>query len=234
MKHLLLGLLAVLLTAAAHAEPQEIVVTAMRSEGYGEMPAVTISKPADFLVQQIRLINDSRAPDLRKKELIATIEGMLKRAASEKNVALSYGGDGFLLPVNLTDESLEIIQDQKRSDTSSVDIFVKVSLAPGDDVKARISSLKKFIERAQLAGRTEIDPLDDIGLSVVNPEKYRHDILAKIADENARLSKAMGEKCQVKVGGLERRVKWERSEVAELTLYIPYEVEISDCIYPPG
>jgi hypothetical protein len=229
MKYRFLGLLAVLLATGAHAQTQEIVVTAMRSGGYDEMPAVTISKAADFLVQQIRLINDSRAPDLRRKELLATIEGMLKRAASEKNVALSYGAEGFLLPVNLTDESLEIIEDKKRSDTSSVDIFVKITLAPGDDIKARIASLRKFIERAQLAGRTEVEPVDDVGLSVVNPEKYRYDILARIAEENARLIKAMGEKCQVKVGGLESRVKWERSEVAELTLYIPYAVEISAC-----
>lgn len=233
MKYRFIGLLAILLANGARADLQEIVVTGMRSEGYGEMPAVTISKPADFLVQEIRLINDSRAPDLRRKELLATIEGMLKRAASEKNVALSYGGEGFLLPVNLTDESLDIIEDQKRTDTSSVDIYVKVTLVPGDDIKARIASLKKFIDRAQLAGRTEVMPLDDVGLSVVNPEKYRYDILAKIADENARLTKAMGEKCQVKVSGLEGRVKWERSEVAELTLYIPHEVEISDCVYQP-
>lgn len=233
MKYAFLGMLAMLLAFEARAQMQEIVVTAMRSESYDAMPAVTISKPADFLVQEIRLINDSRAPDLRKKELIATIESMLKRAVSEKNVALSYGGDGFLLPVNLTDESLEIIEDQKRSDTSSVDIYVKVTLAPGDDIKARIASLKKFIEGAQLAGRTEVEPLEDVGLSVVNPEKYRYDILAKIADENARLAKAMGEKCQVNVSGLEGRVRWERSELAELTLYIPYTVEISDCVYQP-
>ncbi len=222
-----------LFAVPASAQMQEVVVTAMRSEGYGEMPAVTISKPADFLVQQIRLINDSRAPQLRSKELIATIEGMIKRAASEKNVALSYGGDGYLQPLNLTDESLEIIEDQKRSDTSSVDIYVKVTLAAGDDVKARIASLRKFIERAQRAGRTEIESIDDVGLSIVNPEKYRYDILSRIAEENVRLTRAMGEKCQVQVRGLEGRVKWERSEVAELTLYIPHTVEISNCVYQP-
>lgn len=229
----LLIMLIGLYATAAGADIQEVVVTGMRSDGYSEMPAVTLSKPADFLVQQIRLTNDSRAPALRGKELLATIEGMLKRAASEKNVALSYGGDGFLLPVTLTDESLDIIEDQKRADTSSVDLFVKVTLVAGDDIKARIASLRKFIERSQLAGRTEVMPLDDIGLSVVNPEKYRYDILAKIAEENARLTKAMGEKCQVKVTGLEGRVKWERIELAELTLYIPYRVEISDCVYQP-
>lgn len=43
----------------------------------------------------------------------------------------------------------------------------------------------------------------------------------------------MGARCQVKVGGLEGRVKWERTELAELTLYIPYQLELSDCVYQP-
>jgi hypothetical protein len=232
MQRLMIGALAVLGACSVQAQTEEIVVTAMRSEGYHQMPAITITKPADFLVQEIRLINDSRAPDLRKKEIIATIDGMLKRAARERNIALSYG-DGFLVPVNLSDESLEIIEDKKRADTSSVDIFVKVALAAGDDAKARIASLKKFVEGVQRAGRTEIEPLGDVGLSIVNPEKYRHDILAKIAGENGRLVQAMGQKCQVTIKGLEGRVQWERIDVTELTLFIPYAVEIAQCAYQP-
>ncbi|HEY5809283.1 MAG TPA: hypothetical protein VIT67_15015 [Povalibacter sp.] len=217
--------------AAASAQSlEEVVVTGMRASDYSEMPAITITKPADFLVQEIQLINDSRSPDLRKKEIISTIQGMLKRAASDKGIALSYG-EGFLVPVNLTDESLQIIEDKKRPDTSRVEIFVKVTLSAGDDTKAKIAGLRKFIEKTQLVGRTEIDPLGDVGLSIVGPEKYRYDILARIAEENARLTKAVGSKCEVKVSGLSGRVRWERTEVAELMLYIPYDVEISHCTY---
>lgn len=232
MKYHYLALLAAFVTLIAQADTDEMVVTAMRTDRYDEMPTVTITKAADFLVQQVRLVNDSRSPDLRKQEIIATLEGMLKRAAGEKNIALSYGS-GFLAPVNLTDESLQIIQDRGRADTSIVDIFVKITLVAGDDTKARIASLRQFIERTKPAGRTEVVPLGDVGLSVVNPERYRYDILAKVAEDSARLAKAMGNKCQVKVGGLEGRVKWERTAVTELTLYIPYGVEISSCEYQP-
>jgi hypothetical protein len=217
----------------AIAQSDEIVVTAQRqSTGYGEMPAVTIKKPADFLVQAIALTNDSRSPDLRKKEIISTIEGMLRRAAADKNIALSYG-EGFLLPVDLTDESLQIIEDKKRSDTSSIYIFVKITLAAGDNTKAKIADLRKFITRTQVVGRTEIEPLGDVGLSIVNPERYRYEILAKIAAENARLVKAIGSKCRVKLAGLASRVQWERTDVAELTLFVPYGAEMTDCAYEP-
>ena len=154
----------------------------------------------------------------------------MKRATSDRNIALSYG-EGFLVPVNLTDESLQIIEDKKRPDTSRVVLSVKVTLAAGDDTKARVAALRKFIEKTPLVGRTEVEPMDDVGLSIVGPEKYRYDILATIAEENARLAKVVGSKCEVKVSGLSRRVMWERTEVAELMLYIPYEMEMSHCMY---
>lgn len=217
---------------SANAQVEEVVVTGMLSDGYGEMPAVTIKKPADFLVQEIRLVNDSRSPDLRKKEILSTIDAMLKRASANKRIALSYG-DGFLEPVNLNDESLQIIEDKRRADTSSIDIFVKTTLAAGDNTKERIAELRKFILDARLTGRTEIESLGDIGLSIVDPERYRYGILEKIAQENARMIQAMGGKCRIKLAGLERRVQWERTDIAELTLFIPYRAEVTGCVYEP-
>lgn len=232
-KYLGVGLLCTFFAANAMAQLEEIVVTAQRgTEGYSEMPAITIKKSADFLVQEIQLVNDSRSPDLRRKEIVSTIEGMMKQAASDKNIAIAYG-EGFLLPVDLTDDSLQILEDKKRSDTSSVNIFVKIVLASGDNTKIRIADLRKFISRTQVVGRTEIEPEGDIGLSIVNPEKYRYEILSKIADENTRLSRTMAGKCRVKVGGISSRVQWERTEIAELTLYIPYVAELTDCTYEP-
>ena len=209
-------------------ELEEIVVTAQRTQSYEGVPAVTVRKPADYLVQEIRLVNDSRSPDLRKSEIIGTIDGLLKRATELRNVALSYG-EGFLVPIDLSSDALQIIEDQKRSDTSVVDIYVKVTLTEKDDTKKRIGDLRGFIKQAKLVGRTEIDPTGDVGLSIVNPEKYRAELLAHIAEDNAKLSKAMGGKCEVTVAGLERRIEWQRTGVAELTLYIPYSVEISKC-----
>jgi hypothetical protein len=219
--------------ASAMAQTDEIVVTARRqTEGYNEMPAVTIKKPADFLVQKIELVNDSRSPDLRQKEIISTIEAMLRRATSDKNIAISYG-EGFLLPVDLTDDSLQIIEDKRHSDASSISIFVKIVLSHGDNTKVRIGDLRKFISQTKVVGRTEIEPLGDIGLSILNPEKYRYEILEKIAAENSRIAKTVAGKCRVKLGGISSRVQWERTDIAELTLYIPYITELTDCTYEP-
>jgi len=127
----------ILVPVVAAAQLEEIVVTGSRIRGGGEeMPAVTLPKTADFLVQNIRLGNDSRSPDLRRQEIVQTIESMMKQAARARNIELSYG-QGFLLPIDLSEDALEVIEDNKRSDTSYVDIYVKVKFDPKQDAKAK-------------------------------------------------------------------------------------------------
>ena len=205
---------------------EEIVVTAsMASDGYYDMPAITLKKKADFLVQEVRFVNDSRSPDLRKTEIINSISAFLRAARKSKGIELSYG-DGFLLPVDLTDDSLQLINDRTRIDTNYVDIYVKSSVTDSVEVKEQISKLRSFIAKQKLSGRTEIEPRGDIGLSIVGPEQYRYEILRKITQENDRIRAIVGEQCSITVGGLEGRVTWERTSVDELTLYIPYGTEI--------
>lgn len=63
-------------------------------------------------------------------------------------------------------------------------------VSANDNTKERIAELRKFISDTRLAGRAEIEPLGDIVLSIVDPERYRYDIRAKIADENAQMIQA--------------------------------------------
>lgn len=220
--------LAAALPATAFAQLEEIVVTGSMRGGYEEMPAVTVTKSADFLVQNIRLVNDSRSPDLRKTEIVTTIRSLLKRAESMDGMALSYGS-GFLEPINLTDESLQLIEDRQRIDTSYVDIYAKIALDSDRSTKEQISDLREFVSGVRKSGRTEIVPLGDIGLSIVGPEQYRYEIIRKIAEENTKISESLAANCSIAIGGLEGRVQWQRSSVSELTLYIPYGLEISSC-----
>lgn len=225
---LLFGLVASL-ASAQEGELQEIVVTGSRiTVDYYVMPSVTVKKKADFLVQNIRLVNDSRSPDLRKAEIIETIENLIRRSKSMDGMALSYG-KGFLEPINLDDESLQLLEDRQKTDTSYIDIYAKVALNADRSSRAQIADLREFISGAKTAGRTEILPLGDIGLSIVGPEQYRYEIIQKIAAENSKISRAMNAACEITIGGLEGRVQWERTGVSELTLYIPYGMEVSNC-----
>ena len=222
----LASLLMISISLAA-AQIEEVVVTAQISSGnYYEMPAVTIKKKADFLVQQIRLINDSRSPVLRKKEIIETVDNLITASKKIKGVELSYG-EGFLVPVNLNDDSLQLIEDRKRSDTSYINVFVKVAIDEKKSPKQQIAALRQFISNARLVSRTEIEYIGDVGLSIVAPEQYRYNILERIAAENQKIKEIVGGMCEIKVAGLEGRVEWERSGIEELTLYIRYATEVA-------
>ena len=189
------------------------------------MPAITLVHKADFLVQKVQFVNDSRSPELRRKEILDSIAKFIQSARTEKGIELSYG-EGFLLPIDLTSDSLQLINDRQRVDTSRIDVFVKSAVVGTGSIKLQIARLRAFIAEQKLVGRTEMETSGDIGLSIVGPERYRYEILKKITEENDRVRAIVGGVCAITLSGLERRVSWERTSIDELTLYIPYGSEM--------
>ena len=212
------------------AQLQEIVVTGERVSGedYSRIPAIVMEHRADFLVQRIELSNDTRAAEARAKELHQTLRDMVTDSAKQPGIALSYGDD-FLIPITLTSYEVPLDGGGKRPDTSSTDIYVKMSLGAKANVLEGMAALADFIKKARVTGRTEIRAKGDVGLSLVAPEKYRYEIIAKITDDARRLQAAVGTRCKIELSGLANRVSWKRSDVSMLTLYIPYEVQLKDC-----
>lgn len=216
--------------APAYAQFEEIVVTGSRITGddYSRIPAIVLERHADFLVQRIRLTNDTRAEEGRTKEIYQTIRDMLADAAKRPGIALGYGDD-FLIPITSSNYEVPLQKESKRSDTSAAELYVKMALSEKDDVPKAVSELTAFIKKAHLSGRTEIEPEGDVGLSLVAPEKYRYDIIAKITEDAKRLQATVGSQCKIEIHGLSNRVSWQRSDVSELTLYIPYQIQLTGC-----
>lgn len=223
-----------LLFASAFASPamaqlEEVVVTGARVSGddYSRIPAIVLERRADFLVQRIRLTNDTRATEGRTREIYQTIRDMLADAARRPGIALSYG-DEFLIPVTSTAYEVPLEKGNK-PDTSATELYVKMALGEKDDIQKSIAELGAFIKKTRVSGRTEVEPEGDVGLSLVTPEKYRYDIIARITEDAKRLQVAVGSQCKVEISGLSNRVSWQRSDISELTLYIPYQVQLTGC-----
>lgn len=85
-------------------------------------------------------------------------------------MALSYGR-GFLEPIDLDADALQLLEDRQRVDTNYIDIYAKVALNPVRSSKVQIADLREFISGAKIAGRTEILPPGDTGLSIIGPEQ---------------------------------------------------------------
>ncbi len=222
--------LALVAASAANAEVAEIVVTGSRVSGddYSAMPAITITRQADFLVQSIHLTNDTRMESARVAETYQTIRDLLTSASKHTEFALAYG-DEFLIPITADDYKIPLSPQGTRPDTSYVDIYIKIALTPKANISEIAARLDSFIKAAKVSGRTEIRSQGDVALSVVNPERFRYEIIEKIAQDAKRLRTAVAESCKINVEGLEGRVMWQRSDISELTLYIPHRIELSDC-----
>lgn len=205
---------------------EEVVVTGiMGSDGYYEMPAVTLKKQGDFLVQSVKVINDSRSKELRETEIRQTLQALADVAAKNSDLKLSYG-DEFLRTLDPKDKSLAILVDKSRADTSYLYISVKLKVNSSKPAAEQEASLEKMIKSAKKIGRTELDMSGDTDLSIVNPEKYRYEVIQKIAAENIRLREAIGQSCEIQLEGISNRVQWERSGITELTIYIPYQTKV--------
>ena len=230
MRHSVFGILALLSSGSVLGQVGEVVVTGSRISGedYSRMPAVTITKRADFLIRSLRLTNDTRAENVRSDELYQTIRDLLNAASKQPGFALAYGED-FLIPITTQDYKIPLNPEGKRPDSSYVDIYAKIALGANVNMSEVTSRLSTFVKTAKLAGRTEVKPQDDLALSIVNPERYRYEIIRKIAEDAVQLRGSVGETCKVGIAGLESRVMWQRSDIAELTLYIPHHVQLTDC-----
>lgn len=205
---------------------EEVIVTGiMETDGYYEMPAVTLKKQGDFLVQDVKMINDTRDKKMREKEIRETLLALAESAKKQGDMQLSYG-DEFLRTLDPKDKSLVFTEDRSRADTSYFYFSVKQKINPQISAVEQEASLEKFIKSAKKTGRTELDLSGEADLSIVNPEKYRYEVIKKIAEENNTLRQAIGQSCDIQLDGISNRVKWQRSGIIDLVIYIPYRTQL--------
>lgn len=204
-----------------------IVVTGSRIDTYG-LPAVNIERPADFLAQSVRIVNDSRAPELRSQEILATLQQLQRGARRLGGIELSVG-DEYLNALRLDADTLELKTEEKRADTSYLDLYIERRFDPKRPAADQIRELREFIRDARMDGRSMLEPKGEIALSLVKPERYRSEILAAIADELQRIRGQFPASCKLDVHGLAGRVQWTRVGTAQLALYIEHEIGMAGC-----
>lgn len=231
---LLCGLCALTLPAVAQGQDSSdeldtVVVTGSRI-GYSDLldtPAVSLTKPGDYLLQTIVLSNDSRDAEMRKREIHETIAQLIASAGGRYVV---FHVDEYRVALNRDNHRVELEVDGKRPDSNLVSLQIRVGVGgePGK-AEAIIADMRRFIRSASKVGRTEIEIRGDTALVMNKPERFRYELIDAIAKDSKRLMTAMALDCKTEIDGLNRRVEWERASAAELLLYIRYSVTISDC-----
>ncbi len=212
---------------------ETIVVTGTRIS-YRDLldtPAVSITRPGDYLLLSITLVNDTRNEQQRRDEIHATIRKMIAATGSRFEIV---HGDTYLTRLDAGNHKVPVeasgADKKDRPDTGSVSLHVRTAIG-GAPAKAEelTRALREFVDRAERVGRTEIDVEKESALSLSRPERFRHEIIRAIADDVGKVRGVLGEGCEVAIEGLGSRIEWQRVSAAELMLYIPYTMEIRGC-----
>jgi hypothetical protein len=204
-----------------------VVGTRISYDDLLDTPAVSITRPGDFLLQSIVMSNDSRDSALRRRELHETVLQMISAAGGRYRILYE---DEYPIALNRENYQIELDNDDKRPDTNRVDLKVQVDIG-GDPAQAQsiIAAMRRFIRGTNKVGRTEIDVKGETALVMNRPERFRYEIIDAIAKDSKKLMDAMALDCKIEIDGLNGRIQWERASAAELLLYIPYRMTIGDC-----
>lgn len=223
---IVLSILAVHGAAAAQVE-ESIVVTGTRNYVGGDIPGTVLRRNGDFLLLPVTVINDSREEAQRHEEIYKTLRNLLDAAKRDGNIEVSIPiSEGFVRPLTKENYRIDLAENQRRRDTSRAAIRVSAQLGKSPRPDRLIEKLRSFVRDIRVVGRTEFDAADEVEVSIVDPNQYRGEIIGLVARDIKRVTAALGENYRIRLSGIDRQVKWVRSGLSEVTLYIPYTYEV--------
>lgn len=226
-------LAAVMLSAALPASAQEVVVTGQYragnivAESYGAVPqgpqqyrpVVNLKRTADYVVQSVRVVGDTRDAAKRREEVYGMVRNAIQLSA-KSGVELSTG-ELVLEPLTLANYTNLPLRSAGRPDTDQAVFLVKTRLAPGVDAKAALDRISRFVAAVATVARAEMETIGDPTLSVVDPNQYRGQIIELIAADAASTTSKFGAGYGIEATGLDRPVQWARASLTEVFLYLP-------------
>lgn len=214
--------------AAQIDEAAEIIVTASRREADGydaSVPAVGLRRTADFAVQEVAVVGDTRDAAKRRDEIHQMIRGAIARAGGPGGVDLATG-ELIVEPLTLANHRDLPLAGDGRPDTDRATFLIKTDLRSGD-AKAALDRIDAFIKAVPTVGRAEMRRVGDLSLSVVGPDQYRGRIVELVAADAKATAARVGPGYGVELRGLDRPVEWTRASLTEVLLYVPYSYTVT-------
>jgi hypothetical protein len=212
----------------AIGEGEDVVVTGsridrLRDDGVS-VPTIGLTRRADFYLQTIVIVGDTRDQPQRRDEMLRMMRAALDRAnASGLRISMS---EEALRPITAADIPRMSFFRDSRPDAERLSFLVKLPLTATmtpEEVESRITN---FIRSVQPVGRAVMERAGGNNLSVIRPEQYRSAIIGAIAADGSVQSRQFGEDYGVEAFGLQRPVEWSRSGSFDVFLYIPYQLNV--------
>ncbi len=216
---------AALWLAAGAASAQEIVVTGARAARYEsyQIPNVYMTRRADFAIVSLVVRSDTRDLSQRLDEIRTALRGLESRARNGAvTVAIVDEDVGIVRDFSMAGAE-ELIQADRRPDTSTITIRLRTPVGENDDLDDISARIVSFVASAPKPGRVEMET-GQMELTLVRPQQYRDPLLAEITADGRRVADMLGAGYGIELRGLERQIAWQRSGELELTLFVPYEL----------
>ncbi|MFP3942715.1 MAG: hypothetical protein ACLFWF_02410 [Alphaproteobacteria bacterium] len=227
MRALFSVLICSLLAHSAWAEVEDAIIVTGSRVVIEEMPGVVLKRNGDYLLLPVTVVNDSRLKNQRHDEIFKTLRKLLKSARQAGGIEIGVIVDErFVRPLTDDNYKIDLVENEQRPDTSRATIRVSAPLNQSSDPGKLIAKLASFVENAQVVGRTELRAEDEVEVSILNPGQYRDEIIRLVVEDVKRVTAALGEDYRIRLAGIDRQVKWVRSGLAEVTLYVPYGYEV--------
>jgi hypothetical protein len=231
MKKVALSLL--LLVSAAPAPAQdltgsEIVVTGTRREADNydaSIPAIGLRRVADYAIQEVNVVGDTRETARRRDEIFQMIRGAIALAAKSGGIELATG-EMVVEPLTPDNYRNLPLTSDGRPDTDKTSFLIKTRLAANGDAKAALDRISAFIKTVPTVGRAEMRASGDLTLSIVSPDQYRGRIVDLVAADAHATAAKLGPDYAVEAKGLDRPVEWSRASLTEVFLYVPYSYTV--------
>lgn len=206
---------------------EDIIVTHAETQ----LPPITLIKLADFVALNCTITNDTREEEKRRGEIYETLKIMAEGAEKAKVIEIKSG----VYVIKADDYKIDLRSAGERPDVSTADIILKVPLKENDSLVSLQSQLNEFVLNAKLIGRTELD-VGEFGISVVNPEKYRYELINKIFADISKIKESSKSELNISLLGLDKRLQIRRYSSKEIELYLDYNFiigsgSISNSVY---
>ena len=203
---------------------QEVIVTATRREADihdASIPAIGLRRVADYAIQEVNVVGDTRDQARRRDEIFQMIRGAVQLAGKSGGIELATG-EMIVEPLTLDNYRNLPLQSDGRPDTDKTSFMVKTRLSANGDTKAALDRISAFIKSVPTVGRAEMRPAGDLTLSIVSPDQYRGRIVDLVAADAHATAAKLGPDYAVEAKGLDRPVEWSRACLSELFLFVPY------------
>jgi hypothetical protein len=228
MKRALL-LAAAFLAIAAPATAQQIVAQSnfVNRNQLAQLPQVSITVRADFVLFSIRYETATRSADTREDELAKTFAAVVQRASRAEGMSIEVGTPGQSAAIE-TAAIKEMIQENG-DDRSVINIVLKVMVRDRETFEQIRARAEKFVADAPTTGRVEAVIGDNQFLGISEPKKHRDTLVKAIAEDVRMMQSSFGGPngpVSVNLTGMEARTLTRPVGPLDLEIYIPYSMSV--------